>query len=81
MNNYQKAVSALNICTHDRSKKKIGGICVDHMVVIKKKNPNISDCNEALKKEGYQFFTVGADVVGICEYFRKLAGNLGISGC
>ncbi len=37
--------------------------------------PCTPDSFEKIREEGFQFFAVGADVIGLCGYFQELAGT------
>jgi len=57
--------------------KHLAQVCVDHKIAIPKKNPTISDFNEALKAGGvidvpqWRFIQHLADIRNLCDHGRK----------
>lgn len=57
--------------------RHLGQVCVDHRISISKKNPTISDFNEALKAGGvvevpqWRFIQHLSDLRNICDHARK----------
>lgn len=57
--------------------KHLAQVCLDHQIIIKKKNPTISDFNEALKAENvidipiWRFIQHLADIRNLCDHGRK----------
>jgi hypothetical protein len=57
--------------------KHLAQVCADHQIVVSKKNPTISDLNEALKADGvidvpqWRFIQHLADIRNLCDHGRK----------